>query len=68
MAKDRFTARIECPKCGKDGWAFVKGAQDTTVTNVSEGFTRVKKPSYWGRDVNFTCDDCGELSAAEPKR
>jgi predicted RNA-binding Zn-ribbon protein involved in translation (DUF1610 family) len=72
MAKDRFTIPLLCPKCGKtgeahceqeDGWAFVKGNTATTVTQVNPGFSRVKKQSHWGNDVNFLCDECGELSA-----
>ena len=72
MAKDRFTITLKCPNCGKtgkascwqeDGWAFVKGNMATTVTNVTSGFSRVNQPSYWGDDINFVCDVCGELSA-----
>ena len=71
MAKDKFKIPLQCPTCGKsgeancwqeDGWAFVKGNTATTVTNVTEGFSRVDKPSFWGKDINFFCDDCGELS------
>ena len=72
MAKDRFKIPLKCPKCSKkgeasceqeDGWAWVKGNDSTTVTNVTSGFSRVKKKSSWGEDVNFVCDECGELSA-----
>ncbi len=72
MAKDRFKIPLQCPKCEKsgeahceqeDGWAFVKGDHTTKVTMVTSGFSRVKQKSYWGDDINFACDDCGELSA-----
>ncbi len=72
MAKDRFTIPLKCPVCGKegearcsqeDGWAFSRGATETTVNSSTSGFTFVDKPSFWGSDVNFICDNCGELSA-----
>lgn len=75
MAKDRFTIPLKCPKCGKkgeahceeeDGWAFVKGKTTTKVNDMTLGFSRVKKKSYWGDDLNFVCDDCGDLSAHAP--
>jgi hypothetical protein len=71
-ARDRFTIPLECPRCKKtgeaecsqeDGWAYVKGDRATAVTAVSPGFARVKTPSGYGDDVNFVCDECGELSA-----
>jgi predicted RNA-binding Zn-ribbon protein involved in translation (DUF1610 family) len=77
MAKDRFTISLKCPKCGRageanweqeDGWAFVKGNTATTVKSVTAGFSRVKKESFWGDDVNFVCDACGELSADDPRK
>lgn len=73
-SKDRFTMPLECPACGKsgeancwqeDGWSFVKGNRGTSVTNVTTGFTRVKERSFWGDDINFVCDDCGDLCARE---
>ncbi|QQO52015.1 MAG: hypothetical protein N838_00135 [Thiohalocapsa sp. PB-PSB1] len=72
MAKDRFKIPLICPKCGKtgeahcwqeDGWAFFKGDTATTVVEVTPGFTRVTKSSFWGEDVIFVCDECNELSA-----
>jgi len=71
VAKDRFKIPLKCPKCGKsgeadceqaDGWIFVKGDHSTHVTEITLGFSRVNKKSYWGDDINFTCDDCGKLS------
>jgi hypothetical protein len=73
-SKDKFTIRLQCPTCEQtgeadcwqeDGWAFAKGAQGTTVTSVSPGFTRVKKSSFWGGDINFVCDECRDLCARE---
>jgi len=73
-SKDKFTIPLQCPACGQtgeancwqeDGWAFVKGNQGTSVTNVSPGFTRVKERSFWGDDINFVCDECGDLCARQ---
>ncbi|MCG7984641.1 hypothetical protein [Candidatus Thiodiazotropha endoloripes] len=72
MAKDKFSIPLKYPSCVKvgeahcwqeDGWAYVKGDRSTQVTEVTTGFKRVQKPSNWGEDINFICDDCGELSA-----
>lgn len=76
MAKDEFTIPLKCPKCEKsgeakcwqqDGWAFVRGDRSTRVIGATAGFSRVKERSYWGDDVNFICDKCGELSAQGPR-
>ena len=71
MEKDTFKIPLQCPSCGKsgeaicwqeDGWAFSRGDSATAVTDISEGCSRVNKPSFWGEGLNFVCNECGELS------
>jgi hypothetical protein len=77
VAKDRFTIQLKCPKCKQegeaqceqeDGWAFLKGKTATKVNDVTPGFSRVKKSSFWGEDINFVCDVCGDLSVHDPRK
>ena len=69
-AKDRFTIPLQCPSCGitgralcskEDGYTWMNGHQSTDVGDLTPGFSRVNQPSGWGKDINFTFDDCGEL-------
>jgi hypothetical protein len=71
-SKDRFTIPLNCPSCNRsgeadcsqeDGYTWMNGHQSTYVENVTPGFSRVEEPSYWGKDINFVCDDCGDLCA-----
>lgn len=72
MPRDEFNIQLSCPSCKasgvascwqKEGWAFQRD-QGTRVTSVTLGFTRVNAPSSWGEDINFTCNNCGELCAS----
>lgn len=69
MATDRFKQKLQCPKCKRegiaelkqeDGWAFVKGATETDVTYMPDGFHAVNEGKKDGFDI--LCTDCG-LSA-----
>jgi len=46
-ARDRWTEKLKCPTCGRegraelsqlDGWSFSNGDQSTTVDEVTAGF------------------------------
>lgn len=62
-ARDRWTDDLECPKCGKsgvarssqaDGYAFIRGDDETRVDDVPEGFTYTQN----GNVVTFYCETC----------
>lgn len=66
MARDRFQAKLKCPKCGatgvaklseEDGWSYVKGSQETKVESLSEGFVIVNQRSKMA-SVDFHCKSC----------
>lgn len=66
MAKDRFKIKLVCPQCGKDGeadayeddgWAYMKGSRDTTVTSCPDGF-KVVHPKDRKKKTDIHCEDC----------
>ncbi|QGA56872.1 hypothetical protein [Brucella sp. 2280] len=66
MAKDRFKIKLKCPDCGKeglasaweeDGWAYVKGDRDTTISDLPDGFKIVSQKSRMA-SVDLFCSDC----------
>jgi len=65
-AKDRFSAKLKCPECGRegvakmweeDGYSYTFGDKTTHVDSLSEGFQQVKAPSRIRKDLDFQCVD-----------
>jgi hypothetical protein len=72
-ARDRFSAPLECPKCGRsgkvqfselDGYSYMSD-RSTTVDDLPEGFKVVQKPSGWGT-VDIFCEQC-DVSALKAR-
>jgi hypothetical protein len=65
-ARDRFTAALKCPKCGRegearlselDGWSYAKGDKTTQVDALPDRFRVVAQPSWYGT-VGIYCATC----------
>ena len=59
-ARDRFTAKLVCPKCNhtgeaklsqEDGWSYITGDMSTSVDHLPDGFKVVKDNSLGGVDI-----------------
>ena len=66
MSEDRFTEKLHCPKCGRegianlsqeDGWAFVKGNTATAVDHIPAGF-KIVKQNCEHAEVEIFCVAC----------
>jgi Zn ribbon nucleic-acid-binding protein len=64
-SKDRFSKKLLCPECGRegvaemweeDGWSFTRDSS-THIENLSDGFKSVKAPSSIRDDLDFQCVD-----------
>lgn len=65
-ARDRFSCKLRCPECGREGKAemseagmfgSLRGDNAIKVESVSEGFHTVDAPSNYGDDLDFQCVD-----------
>jgi hypothetical protein len=65
-ARDRFTANLRCPKCGRtgiaklselDGYSYARGDQSTKVDLLPEGFKIVDRKSGLA-SVDLFCVKC----------
>jgi hypothetical protein len=63
-ARDRYSAELRCPVCGRegvaklsenDGYTYAFGDKTTHVDSLTEGFRRVAAPSWIQEDLDFQC-------------
>jgi hypothetical protein len=66
-ARDRFTANLKCPQCGRegkarlseeDGWSYLHGNRKTSVDALPDGFKEIDQPSAKGTSVDIFCATC----------
>jgi Zn ribbon nucleic-acid-binding protein len=65
-SKDRFTATLNCPVCGRsgvahlwqeDGYSYAFGDKSTHIDSVTEGFQHVSRKSSIDDTTDFQCVD-----------
>lgn len=65
-AKDRFSAELKCPVCGRegvakmweeDGYSYAFGDKSTHIESLTEGFKQVSAPSWISASLDFQCVD-----------
>lgn len=65
-SKDRFTASLKCPVCGRegvaklwqeDGYSFVFGDSSTHIESIPEGFKSAVGKTWIDSTTDFQCVD-----------
>jgi len=74
-ARDVFNVPLKCPNCGKsgtarfseaDGYAYLNGDRETSVSHLPEGFKVVNEQGPYG-SVRVHCADCDLAAEVYPK-
>jgi len=65
-ARDRFSAKLDCPKCKRtgeaalsqeDGWSYSSGDMSTRVDSMPDGFKAARGPAHSG-GLDIFCASC----------